>query len=358
MKTSASNKKIRELITIVKENRLVPRAEFQRRLVWTNKDKDFFLDSVLKGFPFPEIYVADGDVDLDSGEGTQLLVDGLQRVNTLVQYFTGDPSLKLITIPPYKELDEDQKKAFLQYDVAVRDLGNIKRSEIVEAFQRINATKYSLEDIEINNAVYSGEINKFAQKFVDNHVFSDHKVFSSLDYRRMGDLRFGLTIIATMMADYFNRDEELEDVLKLNNDAFVREGEIARRINAVLGLIEECGFPPKSRVWRKADLFTVFIELDRHLESKGPLNPTTVVETLSDFFDEVDAQRFGSAQLASIYYKAAIQASNDRLNRLRRGFIVEGLLYGMGEQELLKELVRHELVDPSSLQSPSETDEE
>ena len=36
MKTAASNKKVRELIGLVREGKLIPRAEFQRRLVWTN----------------------------------------------------------------------------------------------------------------------------------------------------------------------------------------------------------------------------------------------------------------------------------------------------------------------------------
>ena len=44
----------------------------------TGKAVGSFLDTVTKGLPFPEIYIADGDVDLETGEGTQLLVDGLQ----------------------------------------------------------------------------------------------------------------------------------------------------------------------------------------------------------------------------------------------------------------------------------------
>ena len=144
MKTAATNKKVRELIQLVKENKLIPRPEFQRRLVWSREDKDLFLDSVIRGYPFPEIYFADGDVDLETGEGTQLLVDGLQRVSTLIQYFDGDADLRLLTVPPYRQLDEAGKRSFLQYDVAVRDLGALTREEVIEVFKRLNATKYSL----------------------------------------------------------------------------------------------------------------------------------------------------------------------------------------------------------------------
>jgi hypothetical protein len=47
MKTAPTNKKVREIISMVKESKLVPRPEFQRRLVWTHKDKDHFLDTIL-----------------------------------------------------------------------------------------------------------------------------------------------------------------------------------------------------------------------------------------------------------------------------------------------------------------------
>ena len=80
MKTSATNKRIRELITGIRNKTMIPRPEFQRRLVWTTKDKRRFLDSVLRGFPFPEIYTAAGAIDPDTGDGTELLVDGQQRV--------------------------------------------------------------------------------------------------------------------------------------------------------------------------------------------------------------------------------------------------------------------------------------
>ena len=70
MRTAPTNKKVRELITLVRDGTLIPRPEFQRRLVWKIEDKNHFLDSVITGYPFPEIYVADGDVNLDTGQGS------------------------------------------------------------------------------------------------------------------------------------------------------------------------------------------------------------------------------------------------------------------------------------------------
>jgi uncharacterized protein with ParB-like and HNH nuclease domain len=62
---------------------LCPRPEFQRRLVWNNKDRVAFIETVVLGYPFPEIYVAAGDVNVESGEANEMLVDGQQRITTL-----------------------------------------------------------------------------------------------------------------------------------------------------------------------------------------------------------------------------------------------------------------------------------
>lgn len=344
MKTAPTNKKVREIIGLVREGKLVPRPEFQRRLVWTPRDKDRFIETVLNGFPFPEIYVADGDVDLETGEGTQLLVDGLQRVDTLRAYFTGDPELKLPSIPPYSTLTNEEKTAFLHYDVAVRDLGAVTRPMIIEVFKRINATQYSLRDIEINNAVYAGALKQYAARLSENPFFTHHKVFTPMDYKRMGDLRYALLLIATLIGGYFNRDEAFGEVLERYNDLFPLEGEIDSRLNRVFQFIDECGFHRKSRVWKKADLFTLVVELDTRFGNEIPrLQPGVVVDSLSGFYDAVDRGEAGNG-VPSIYHKAALQASNDRINRLRRGAIIGGVLEGLSPIEISERLVADGLI--------------
>lgn len=344
MKTSPTNKKIREIISMVKESKLLPRPEFQRRLVWSREDKNHFLDSILRGFPFPEIYVADGDVDLETGEGTQLLVDGLQRVSTIMQYFDGDYELKLTSVLPYRALPEDQKKKFLQYDVAVRDLGSIDREEIVEVFRRLNATKYSLLDIEINNAIYAGALKKFCEQVADNDFFRSHSVFNATDYKRMGDMRYVLGIVGAMIQGYSNRDDAFEELLDRYNDDFPAQKELFDRLQATFQFIDECGFEDRSRVWKKADLFTLLIEIDQCLHVQHiPLQPSKVLEAVSSFYNKVENAIQNQEQLSFIYYKASLQASNDRINRVRRGYIIHGIIIEMPYQEILEGLIREKL---------------
>ncbi|TCT19699.1 uncharacterized protein DUF262 [Thiobaca trueperi] len=324
---------------MVKESKLLPRPEFQRRLVWSRDDKNHFLDSVLRGYPFPEIYFADGDVNLETGEGTQLLVDGLQRVSTLIQYFDGDDNLKLTSAPTYRALNEDEKKAFLQYDVAVRDLGGISKEEIIEVFKRLNATKYSLLDIEINNAVYAGALKTFCEQIAEKDFFRAHNIFNASDYKRMGDLRYVLSLVGTMVQGYFNRDDAFENLLDRYNDEFPMHAEISGRLQNIFDFIEECGFDPKTRAWKKADLFTLLIELDQVLHIRNErLQPSKVLEELTSFYDGVDSSGVNQGSVSSIYYKAALQASNDKINRVRRGAIIGGILLELSESEIREKL--------------------
>jgi len=69
-----------------------------------------------------------------------------------------------------------------------------------------------------------------------------------------------------------------------------------------------------------------------------------VVERLTEFYRAVDAGDFNQTGCAPIYYKATVQASNDRLNRIRRGAIISGLLHGEGDQQILEQLTIQNLI--------------
>ncbi|WP_297502664.1 DUF262 domain-containing protein [Ferrovum sp.] len=139
MKTGATNKRIRELFADIKNGTLVPRPfEFQQRLMWGKRGKQEFIRTVLQEYPFPEIYVATGDINTETGEGTQILVDGLQRISVLYQYFTDSPDLELGDVPAYNSLQQEAKLAFLEYQVVVRDFGKKTIEEIKELLDRIN----------------------------------------------------------------------------------------------------------------------------------------------------------------------------------------------------------------------------
>jgi hypothetical protein len=227
-------------------------------------------------------------------------------------------------------LQTQEKDEFLNYDVAIRDLGNITPEEVIEVFRRINATKYSLNDIEINNAIYTGELMRLAEGLTSHQFFEDHRIFTPTDLKRMGDTKFLLQIIITMLSGYFNRDDSFDEFLSAYNDYFEKRDEIVMRFANTFAFIDECGFPVKGRFWKKSDFFTAFIELDRALQEGVYLQPTNVLELFQSFYNEVEAEGADSHNPAvATYYKAALQASNDKGNRIRRGEIIFDILRGV-----------------------------
>lgn len=348
MRTTATNKRLRELLNQVASQLLVPNPSFQRRLVWANKHKNALIRTVLDGLPFPEIYIAAGEVNLETAQGQSMLVDGQQRITTLYEYFTASPNLKLSRdITPYAKLTDDQKREFLDYDVVTRDLGQIPLIEVKEIFQRINSTSYSLNAIEIANARYDNELKDLADSIAQDRIWEDHGVFSVNEIKRMQDSRFTLGLIITCMSDYFNRDDQFEAFLVRCNDEFPERDRIDHEVTAVIGFVKDCDFPENSRVWKKADLFTAMVEIHRLLfKEKLTLDPAKTKAGLSQFYAQVDnvssmdieeitehLKNTGMTDLTLAYYDAALQATNDRISRVRRGEAIKHTLFSYNNVE-------------------------
>jgi hypothetical protein len=151
----------------------------------------------------------------------------------------------------------------------------------------------------------------------------------------MQDTRFVLTLASTIMSSYFNRDDALEEFLSQYNDEFDYGPRLADEIRRVFAFVVALKLPPESRAWKTADLFTLLVELHRSLIQEGvPLDPATVRESLSRFYDDVDRGSESADDLVRRYYKAAIQATNDRGSRIARGEAIRGVL-GSGQQLLI-----------------------
>ncbi len=336
MKTSPTSKRIGDLLTDMREKTLIPNPNFQRRLVWSNKHKSAFIKTVLDGYPFPEIYVAAGEVDLDTGKRTVMLVDGQQRLSTLRQYFEGSRDLILSKgIPPYSKLNSEEQLTFLEYDVVIRDLGSIDMSEIIIIFRQINSVNYALNSMEHHNARYDGEIKQFAEKLAKHPFFKNRLVFYINEIRRMGDVRFMLSLIITVMSTYFSQDREHESYLIHYNNEFEERLTLESQFEMVFQFIDECSLPDDSRAWRKSDLFTLLVEVYRALIIEElNIKPVEVSKRLLQFYDLVNQSNQTDVDFSKEhsriqeYYKAAIQGTQSRSNRIRRGQIIQDVITG------------------------------
>lgn len=346
MDTTATNKRIREIISDIEQKRLIPNPDFQRRLVWSQKHKGEFIRTILDGLPFPEIYIAAGEVDVETGRGYSMLVDGQQRVSTMFEFFKSSPNLKLpAEILPYSNLDDNQKLEFLEYKVVVRDLGKLEREKIIDIFERINSTSYSLNAVEIANARYDNGFKDLAERITRLAFWEKNRVFRLNEVKRMQDLNFAMVLMGTLLTDYSNRDDRVEEFLIRYNDGFDKADALYIEVESTLAFVDDLCLPEGTRAWQRADLFTLIVEIHRalfklkialdqrvlklHLERfyesvdqlKGELNSQVTIEFESDEFAGLV-----SKQQIRQYYRSTTDATNDRGNRIQRGIILREII--------------------------------
>jgi hypothetical protein len=86
-------------------------------------------------------------------------------------------------------------------------------------------------------------------------------------------------------------------------------------------------------------LFTLIVELDNILNIRAiNLQPSETVKTIHEFLSGIDNKMRESSIVHAVYHKSALQASNDKINRVRRGQIIGSLLEGKQLKQIEHEL--------------------
>ncbi len=333
-----TSRQVNDLVRDVEEGRLLLKPPFQRRTVWTPAVKDHFLETVTLGLPFPEIFIVTGHTDPSTRTRVDHLVDGQQRVSALREYLNGSDDISYKKVRRYADLGLDEQRRFLSYPVAVRDLREVDSATVADIFNRINSTDYALKATERYNALFTGEYRTYCEKVAEHEFFRRHRTFSAADWKRMGDLTFTLTLVTTLLAGYFRREELLADYLGRYNDDFPERESVGRQLEAAFGFIDGCRFPPKCRVWKKTDQFTLLVESCFLIRTgKAQLDPATAGPRLTEFYTQVDKlykagpegesdeSRNVPAQVLR-YMKAATKATNDKYARVDRAEVIAPLL--------------------------------
>lgn len=323
----ATNKKILELYNAMKSKDLILRPSFQRKLVWNNLHKEAFICTILENLPFPEIYFADGEIDLEKQRSKTLVVDGQQRLSTIYQYISGDESFVIKKIPKFDDLSPKEKTNFYDYPVVVRDLSRIDEEKIIEIFKRINSVQYALNAIEIQNALYEGEFISTAKNIMENSRFSELEILSETEYTRMKDWQYMLTIMATIEeGGYFNSTKELENYIIKYDEEYLNKNKIRDEISSAIDLILNSSLKDDSIWFRKSTMFTLLVELTRFKRKKGFFpKPKDLRITLNKLEDDIFQNK--SADITknkyAIFYKYIYSGTASRTARLKRGELLE-----------------------------------
>lgn len=317
MKPSVTNPTISDIYEYITSGKLILRPDFQRRFVWTPDHEEKFIDTILQGYPFPEIYVCKGEVDIQKRKTTEWVIDGQQRLTTIKKYLEGYQEKPFKRIRKYEELSEEEQGNFLSYQMVVRDIGQVDESSIREIFRRLNSTKFKLEDVEIQNAVYDGEFIQTAKNILDNIDLSDFPVFSESAYTRMADLHFILSVMSTLEeTGYFPQDKEIEKYIIQYNNEYPNKNDMKALLLKTFAVIKDCQLTDYSIWYRKSSFFTMVIEIAK-VEVNIPKNfPKKLVELEQNILDnKKNNNEFGE------YYYYMCSGTNHRKARVIRGDI-------------------------------------
>ena len=314
IKPSVTNPTIADIFEKISDNKLDLAPDFQRKFVWTHEHQEQFLDTILKGYPFPEIYVCQGKTDTKKLRTTQIVIDGQQRLTTIKNYIESTFIKPLKIVRPFDDLTEDEREDFLAYQLVVRDIGKVEEDLVKEIFRRINLTKFKLEDIEIHNAIYDGKYIQTAKELAKDIELEDYGVFHDSEFTRMADIHFVLQVMSTIERNgYYQRDNELQKCIAEINDEYNNAKKVKSLILNAFSIIKGFNFGLDTIWFRKSNFFTLVVELC--MNNKLPKDLKSKMEK---FETDIMNNKNSKDNDYGIYYGYMYSGTNNRIARVTR----------------------------------------
>jgi len=99
---------------------------YQRRSVWTRKDRLYFLDTIFNGYPCPAIFLH--KTTNENGKSTYHVVDGKQRIETIFKFSGNNISMSKdhldgeLAGKKFRDLSIDYKQKFWEVILRVKNI--------------------------------------------------------------------------------------------------------------------------------------------------------------------------------------------------------------------------------------------
>lgn len=305
--------------------RLQLSPEYQRRAVWTDKERSHLISTVCEQLPFPEVYVQVVTVPA-TGAQSLVVVDGQQRITSLLMFIDGQ--VRLPDSPPWNgaglaDLPEHVQTAFWEYKVVVRQLSNVVDAEIREIFERLNINSFSLNDQELRNARYKGVFIALAERLADNPFFSAIGLFTPRQIRRMIDVEFVSELLLLQIEGVTNKKDLLEDAYARFEEELPDENRFELEFSAVMSMLQSV-FSKEfaSHFKTKSNFYSLFGAVLRFHRATGRVafnKANAVSDSAGAFLARVRDEGVGSQEAAVAQYADAVsRAASDRARRMRR----------------------------------------
>lgn len=308
---------------------------FQRRPVWKPEAKSFFLDTVVRGLPAPVIYLRE-KIELDSQTTIREIVDGQQRLRTLIAFIDPDvlpdfdKKRDVFTIKPvhnaelagktYGELPKSAKVALLSYEFSTHVLPTtMEDRDILQMFARLNATGVKLNHQELRNAEYFGEFKTLMYELALEQLdrWRDWAVVSDDQIARMREVELTSDIALSMISGLTGKTQaRIDDLYVKYDETFPGKEVLADRFRRVMDTIDDLlGQEILDTVFRSEVYFyTLFVFLYDKLWGLGSALNKKKAERLPASTRDcllMASKRFATEQVPASVLDAVRRASSD-----------------------------------------------
>lgn len=311
---------------------------YQRRSVWTQSFKDYFIETILLDYPAPTIFLYE-EIQ-ENGTTTYNVVDGKQRLSSLFAFIKNEfPISENVEINNlrgiyFSDLSPDIKNRFWSYTFSVEYLPSNNLGIINNIFDRINRNVAKLTSQELRHAKYSGVFISTAENLADwtfNRLPNNFPQIASRSKSQMKDVELIAQILLRLENEpkSYNTDE-LDVEFGSRDDDWDNNVIISEKYKDIINIIksildsDDTNIIVRSRMRNQADFFSLVGAFHLLINEDRIPSIDEIKERLITFVNYELTNE--SPQEIKDYYEYSRVASNRTLARKERERIIKSIL--------------------------------
>ena len=252
MQRQPTTQDITWLLDLDRNKQLDLNPPYQRRSVWTPKDRRFFLDTIFRNFPSPAIFLH----KQISNEGAVRyhVVDGKQRLQTILMFVNNkikmdeDYGDARLNGKRWRDLAEEVelKHQFWNYRLPV-EMIDVPNGELINTvFDRLNRNSRKLTAQELRHAKFDGWLITKAEVEADAEFWRDIGIATRARSKRMTDVQFISELLCALLEetplgfgqeeldDLYAKYDDLAELDDFSEEVFLEELEAAQNYIAAM----------------------------------------------------------------------------------------------------------------------------
>lgn len=253
---------------------------YQRRSVWTKSYQRYFIDTIMKNFSSPPIFLT---VQFENdGTARYAVVDGKQRLESILAFVRDEINLpdtygdNRLNGKYFSSLRNEDKTTFWSYIISVETLSDFEIEEINESFDRLNRNVLRLTAQELRNARFDGRFINLVTELSGDPFWLDICISRRTTIRRMRDIEFISDLfLLTMKGIQTTRKEMLDRAYADFDEEILNEEEHRRKFEKVKAIIQELNLDIcHTRLINFSDFYTLWSVLLEYIDLKIDLKET------------------------------------------------------------------------------------